>query len=155
VNVTQSNAVIYSELDVSNQAGVPWQTVTTGAGASQKVYKYTDWQLIDVSSGMNVGDQVRLDLVAAGCSIGGHLGELYVDGVGASIPGLYVSGTGPAQANPGDLITYTLSYANGSAPVACTTSANCVQGETCTGGVCGETGVVIDFTTPPNTTYQG
>ncbi len=137
-NLTQSNAVLYTNYNFSNQPGVPWQ----GFPVVNPTYRYTNWQLVDIAPGspaINMGDQVQLVLVAAGCSLGAHMGELYVDGLGATIPGLFVSGTGPAQVNPcvapaADPITYTLTYKNGSAAA--------------------ETGVVITFNTPPNTTFQ-
>ncbi len=135
-NVTQSNAVLYSNFNFSNQAGVPWIVDNTGG----TTYVYTDWQLIDIAPGspaLNMGDTVQLQLIAAGCSLGGHMGQLYVDGsgVGAVLPGLFISGTGPTQVNPGGNITYNLTYKNGSGNA--------------------ETGAVITFTTPPGTTFQG
>jgi len=158
-NLTQANAVLYSNFNFSNQAGVPWLTCTsancTGVPAGT-TYRYTNWQLVDVAPGtpaINMGDQVELQLIASGCSPGGHEGELYVDGLGATIPGLFISGTGPAQANAGTDITYDLTYKNGSAPVACSAVLPCANAGACVAGTCAETGVVIDFTTPPNTTF--
>src|SRR5260370_37066954 len=60
------------------------------------------------------------------------MGQLYVDGVGSALTGLFISGTAPAQANAGTNITYTLNYNNGG-------------GDT--------TGVTAQFTLPPNTTF--
>ncbi|HEX3853662.1 MAG TPA: hypothetical protein VHW01_22005 [Polyangiaceae bacterium] len=133
-NVTQGT-LLYSDFNLSAQAGVPWKTVN---GGTNKEIDYVDWSLVDVAPGtakLAIGDTVLLELMASGCSPGGHFGELYVDGVGTTVPGLFVSGTGPAQANAGTNITYALTYKNGSAGA--------------------ETGVVIDFNTPPNTTFQG
>jgi hypothetical protein len=130
-NVTQ-NTVLYSNFNFSNQSGVPWQTENTGG----TTYVYTDWQLVDIAPGtpaLNLGDSVQLLLIAAGCSLGAHEGELYVDGVGEAIAGLFLSGKGPAQANAGTDITYTLTYKNGSGA--------------------SEGGVVATFNTPPNTTF--
>ncbi len=132
VNTTQGNAVLYENYNFSNESGVPWKTVMAGGNT----YRYTDWQLIDVAPGspaINVNDSVTLTIIGAGCSLGGHFGEVYVDGVGEGIQGLYVSGSAPAQANPGTAITYTLTYANGSGSA--------------------ETGVLLTFHTPPNTTF--
>jgi hypothetical protein len=131
-NLTQ-NTVLYSNFNFSNQSGVPWQTITTPAG---RTFVYTNWQLIDIAPGapaLNPGDQVQLVLVGSGCSLGGHEGQIYVDGLGEGIAGLFISGKGPAQANPGTDITYTLMYRNGSASA--------------------EAGVVATFNTPPNTTF--
>jgi hypothetical protein len=153
-NVTRGNAVLYSNFNFSNQAGVPWITDNTGG----TTYEYTNWQLVDVAPGspaINLGDSIQLVVIGAGCSLGGHEGEVYVDGVGSTIPGINVSATGPAQANAGTSITYSGSYRNGSPVTACVTAANCAPvTEACVGGACAETGLVIDFTTPPNTTFQ-
>jgi hypothetical protein len=133
-NLTQ-NTILYRDFNLSAQPGVPWKTVN--GGTAQEV-DYTDWALVDIAPGptkLAMGDMVKLDVIASGCAPGGHFGEVYVDGVGSTVPGLFVSGTGPAQANAGSNITYTLTYKNGSGSA--------------------ETGVVIDFTTPPNTTFQG
>ena len=134
-NVTQ-NTIIYTDFNLSAQPGVPWKTVNGGTAAE---IDYVDWSLVDIAPGspkLNMGDQVTLEVMASGCQPGAHFGEVYVDGNtgGASVPGIFVSGTGPAQANPGTNITYNITYKNGSAAA--------------------ETGVVIDFTTPPGTTYQ-
>jgi hypothetical protein len=132
-NVTQGGAILYSNFNFSNQAGVPWVTET----ANGLTYVYTDWQLVDVSPGgtaINMGDQVALQIIAAGCSPGGHMGQLYVDGVGAVPPGLFVTGSGPAQVNACDNVTYNLTYENG--------------------GATPDVGVVVTFATPPGTTFQ-
>ncbi len=131
-NVT-TGAILYQNFNFSNQSGVPWQAITK----SGTTYRYTDWQLIDISpaTGLDVGNQVKLEIYGAGCSLGGHMGEVYVDGgIGASIPGIFVSGSAPATATDGSNLTYTLSYKNGS------------SGQT--------TGTTVDFTIPPNTTFQ-
>jgi uncharacterized repeat protein (TIGR01451 family) len=138
-NVTRANAVLYSNFNYSNQPGVTWQTINVTVAGVTTPYTYTDWQLIDIApvaggTPINVGDSVQLDLIAAGCSIGGHVGQLYVDGLAAVLPGINVEGTGPAQVNPGANITYTFTYKNGSAAAA--------------------SGVAFTFTVPPGTTFQ-
>jgi hypothetical protein len=158
-NVTRGNALVYSSYNFSNQAGVPWQTVTTPTTA----YGYTDWQLFDIAPSIpaiNLGDTIDLQILAAGCSLGGHFGELYVGFVGTTVPGISVSGTAMAQLNgcgsggSNALLTYTLTYENGAPAQSCTTAADCTPaGEACVSGVCAETGVAINFTTPPNTTF--
>jgi hypothetical protein len=60
---------------------IPWHTY----GGTQ----YTDWQVIDVapdSSALAVGDQVSIEVTAAGCSQGGHWGYVYVDHFGSFHP---------------------------------------------------------------------
>ncbi len=132
-NVTKANAVIYSDFNLSAQAGIPWKTVGTGVNEID----YTDWQLVDIqptAAQVSMGDMVKLEVIAAGCSLGGHYGYVYLDGVGATVPGIFISGSAPAQVNACGNLTYTLTYHNGAATP--------------------ETGVVVDFTTPPGTTYQ-
>jgi uncharacterized repeat protein (TIGR01451 family) len=127
-NLTRST-ILYNDYNASAQPGVPWK-ISNG-------YYYTDWQLVDISPStaqLAIGDQVKLEVIAAGCSPGGHFGEVYVDGIGATVPGIFVSGTGPADANDGTNITYTLTYQNGgTTPVA---------------------GTTVTFNTPTNTTFQ-
>lgn len=126
-----TNTTLYSDFNVSNQAGVPWKTPDGGNTL------YTDWQLVDIApgdAGLAVGNQVRLTVVAAGCSQGGHSGRVYVDAVGSGIPGLYSWATGPQAANAGDVISYSVNYKNG--------------------GTTTTSGTYVDFTTPPNTTFD-
>ncbi len=129
-----TSALLYSDFNLSAQPGVPWKTVNGGTAAE---IDYTDWSLVDITptgASLAMGDMVKLEVIAGGCSLGGHFGEIYLDGLGPTVPGLFVTGTGPAQANAGTDVTYALTYHNG--------------------GGSAETGVVIDFTTPPSTTYQ-
>jgi len=124
-----TGATLYQDFNASAQPGVPWKISGT--------YYYTDWQVVDITSTstgtLAVGDQVELEVIAAGCSLGGHTGRVYVDGVGPTIPGLFVTAAAPATTAPSASLTYTLTYRNGG-----TTSA---------------TGVVVEFNTPPDTTY--
>jgi uncharacterized repeat protein (TIGR01451 family) len=133
-NLTQGNTVLYTDLAVPDQAGIPWKSAVQNA---THTFEYTDWQLVDVAPGspaLNIGDQVELRIFAAGCALGGHMGEVYVDGVSAVTPGLSVEANGPATAAPGSNVTYDLTVRNGS-PLAAT-------------------GVVLTFTTPPTTTFR-
>jgi uncharacterized repeat protein (TIGR01451 family) len=128
-NISKGNAIVYSDFNLSAQPGVPWKTVGT-------TY-YTDWQLVDIAPGpaqLGLGDQVELEIIAAGCSLGGHWGQVYVDGVATQIPGLFVTGTGPNSANAGTNISYHLTYKNG--------------------GAAASGGVKVEFNIPPNTTFQ-
>jgi uncharacterized repeat protein (TIGR01451 family) len=124
---------LYSDFNLSGAAGLSWQKIN---GGTANEIDYTDWQLVDVSGAggaIALGDSVQLQFIGAGCSLGGHFGELYVDGVGAVFPGISIEGTAPAQVNSGSTLTYTLSYTNGSGAA--------------------ESGVVIDMNTPPGTTF--
>ncbi len=126
-NLTKGK-LLYQDFNFANQAGVPWKQVGE--------IKYTDWALVDIAPGsadLAPGDKVELEVIAAGCSQSGHWGHVYVDGVGPTVPGIFVSATGPSAANEGTDITYVLTYKNG--------------GENSAGGV------VVEFNMPPHTTF--
>ena len=67
-------AVIYTDYNYANQAGIKWKTGVSG-------YKYTDWVEYDIaldSSKVSVGDNVQLRITAAGCAAGAHAGAFYM-----------------------------------------------------------------------------
>lgn len=108
-NVTKGTQ-LFRTFNFSNQSGVPWQTVGG--------YQYTNWQSIDIGPGpgvLDVGDQVEVTIIASGCGPGGHEGHVYVDsGQGlTTLPGPFVTGTGPQYAVAGGSITYNYHYNNG------------------------------------------
>lgn len=129
-----TSTLLYSDFNLSGAAGIPWKTVN---GGTANEIDYTDWQLVDISpsgTSLAMGDMVELQIIASGCSLGGHYGEIYVDGTGtATVPGLFVVGTGPARVGACSPLTYTLTYENGAATAA--------------------TGVSVTFNTPPQTTF--
>lgn len=115
-NITK-NKVIFSTYNYANQSGVPWQTQPIGS------YKYTDWQGFDVAPGngqLDVGDSVKLIVYASNCEPGAaaHEARVYLDAVGAFMPGLAVAATGPSTTKPGEQITYTYNYTNNSGVIA-------------------------------------
>ncbi|MFZ5484710.1 MAG: IPTL-CTERM sorting domain-containing protein [Pseudomonadota bacterium] len=118
-NITKGNAQLFHTFNFSGQTGVPW--VTVGG------YQYTDWQAIDIAPGpgiLDVGDQVKVKIIATGCGQGGHEGHIYVDS-GAeftTLPGPYIQADGPDYVSAGSTITYTYIYGNtGTAPLTNTT----------------------------------
>jgi uncharacterized repeat protein (TIGR01451 family) len=127
-NITRSS-ILYVDYNASAQPGVPWKI-------SNGVY-YTDWQLVDISPGsanLAVGDQVELEVIGSGCAAGGHYGQVYVDGLGPTVPGAFVSATSVAAANAGTDITYTMTFQNG--------------------GTAAVAGTSIDFNTPASTYFE-
>ena len=129
VTNTSTNTVLYVDYNASAEVGIPWKQVG-------QIY-YTDWQLKDIvptSIQAAIGDTIELEVLAAGCSQSGHFGHVWVDGVGATVPGLSVTGTAPSSANADTDLVYTLNYGNGG---------------TATAG-----NVTIDFTLPTSTTFQ-
>jgi len=117
-NLTKGTT-LYQDFNASAQPGVPWKTVGS--------VDYTDWQLVDIAPGnaaLAVGDQVKLTVIAGGCSPGGHFGRVYVDGIGSTVPGIYAYATAPTSVNAGSNIAYTINYKNGgTATTAATTLA--------------------------------
>jgi hypothetical protein len=127
---------LYEDFGALEDTNIPWKDVLTDITE----FDYTDWQLIDVAPGgtnIAMGDQLTFTAIASGCSLGGHMGQLYLDGIAGEtnlIPGIFITGAAAPMALAGSNLTYTLTYRNGSASA--------------------ETGVVLCFNTPQNTTFQ-
>lgn len=119
----------------ANQPGIPW---TTALLSGNQQYISTPWQAFDIAPGaanLQVGDQVKLTIVAAGCSPGGHEGHVYVTGVGSFFPpGLTMQASAPASVVAGSTLSYTMQYSN----TANQTAMN----------------VQLLAQTPPNTVFQ-
>jgi hypothetical protein len=132
VNVTRGNIVLYSDFYANTTANIPWKKLNGGTASE---IDYTDWQLVDIAPtpvGIGMGDTVMLTIIASGCQPGAHWGEMYVDGLGPVPPGIFI--TGAASLGAGSNGTYTFSYRNA--------------------GPAAESGVVITFPTPTNSTFQ-
>lgn len=146
---TTKNLVLYSAFHFSGQPGMPWKQDAT------KWIQYTNWQLFDVApgqTGIAIGDTLRMEVVASGCSRGAHWGEIYVDGFGAFLPGLTIVGSAPQSANAGTDLTYTFVAKNNDSVVAnsvafanvlpANTTFVSVSGATCTTPAAGSPGSV-------------
>lgn len=112
---TTKGRVLFSTYNYASQSGVPWQMAGN--------YRYTDWQGFDISPGnglLDVGDDVKLIVYASNCQPGAadHEARVYLDAVGAFMPGLTVAATGPTSVKPGEQIAYTYNYSNGSGAIA-------------------------------------
>ncbi len=128
-NQSNGNAVLTQDFEVSNQGGVPWRTSSGGA-------LFTSWQLADLDPGsiLAIGDTVNVKIFAAGCSLGGHFGRVYVDSFGNRPPGTFIQGRVNKFVNAGADLVYDLTYENGGNTPA--------------------TSTVITFTTPNATTFK-
>jgi len=146
------NVGLYHDYGYANQPGVPWKSQNTSCCGN---VVYLDWQLVDIaptSVEAVIGDEVELIVIAAGCSPTAHWARVYIDGIGPTVPSLFVSATGPASANAGDTITYDMSYRNGGTatavnaivrmPIPANTTFESVVGATCTTPAVGSAGVV-------------
>ena len=114
-NLTQGTT-LRTQYAYANQPGYPWKKEPAGQSLTGSEVDYTDWMLFDVAPGaaaLEVGDQVKVDIIAAGCQPGGHAGEVLVDGFGSFIPGLTVVADAPSQVNINSTITYTYTVRNG------------------------------------------
>lgn len=122
-NVTKGTRV-FTQFNFANQPGVSWQSF----GGTQ----FTDWVTYDVvlpPGQVDVNDQVKMEVFAAGCSQSGHWGYVYVDQVGtAALPNLSVSASGPASIvlSPTSTITYTYTYTNNTGVATNNSTVNAV-----------------------------
>lgn len=122
INTTNANDVLYDFSSYVGEPGKNWQTgVSFGSGGD--FWQYLDWTYVDLASSdahpVAAGDNIRLEITAAGCSLGGHPGYVYVDEVtDGDIAGPSINATGPATGIAGSTITYTYTYKNGSASAA-------------------------------------
>lgn len=106
-NVTKG-VTVYERFVYANEPGVPWQS---GGG-----YLYTGWQVVDIAPGpeaLDVGDEVEIEVVAAGCSQSGHGAWVYLDAFGSQIPGLTIVGSASGPAIPGSTLEYHFHLVNG------------------------------------------
>jgi hypothetical protein len=51
-----------------------------------RLWKYTDWQVVDLDTSAVLGHTLELTLLAADCGLGAHGGYAYLDGFGAVDP---------------------------------------------------------------------
>jgi len=108
------NTIIFHRQSYAGEPGVPWQDGPMMNATSQ--WKFLDWSYVDVVVGdaSMVGKTVSVNIVATGCSPGGHPGYIYLDELGSSHVGIpAVVATGPATRKTGQSITYTYNYFNG------------------------------------------
>ena len=113
-NVTQGTT-LFSRFNYVNESGVPWQSDSGGS------ILYTGWQVVDVpgtAGAIAIGDTVQVRVIAAGCSLGGHWGEAYVDAFGAFLPGLSIAAHAPQRANAGSNLSTSYVVTNSGASSA-------------------------------------
>lgn len=111
-----STGQLFFTFNFSNQPGTAWGNVTNTV--DKHLYTYSNFQAFDIAPGnakLKVGDTIELEVVAAGCSPGGHEGHVYVDNFSFLPPqSLWVSAVGPTSVSSvdGTTITYTYTYKN-------------------------------------------
>ncbi|WP_313331261.1 IPTL-CTERM sorting domain-containing protein [Comamonas sp.] len=76
VSVTNKTkgTTLYTAFNFAGESGVNWQSVSG--------WKFTDWQLVDVeleAAKVDAGDEITIEVIAAGCADGGHAGYVYLD----------------------------------------------------------------------------
>jgi Bacterial Ig domain len=119
INKSKSDDVIY---DFSSYVGEPGKNWQNGAsfGTGGDFWQYLDWTYVDLASTalhpVDDGDIIEVEITAAGCSLGGHPGYVYVDEItDGYIAAPSISASGPATASENGPITYTYTYNNGHA----------------------------------------
>ncbi len=117
INVTNSNDVVYDFSSYAGEPGKNWQNGAVFSGPD--TWKYIDWTYVDLASSpahpISAGDTVLVEITAAGCSLGGHPGYVYVDEISdGDIAGPSINASGPSTIATGATITYTYNYTNGS-----------------------------------------
>lgn len=96
---------LYDKFSYVGEPGVSWQNGTVTG------WKYLDWIQIKIDGGMDVGDQITLEAIAADCSLGAHSGYVYIDEIGFRIPAPSITASGPSQvASITTPITYDFDY---------------------------------------------
>lgn len=117
INTSNGNDVVY---DFSSYVGEPGRNWQNGPafGSAGDFWQYLDWVYVDLKSSpahpVNAGDILRLEITAAGCSLGGHPGYVYIDEItDGDVGGPTITATGPATREAGSTITYTYTYTNG------------------------------------------
>lgn len=111
-NQSNGNDILHDFQSYVGEPGKNWQN-----GAP--TWQYLDWTLIDLKSSpahpVNPLDSILIEIIAAGCSLGGHPGYVYVDEITDNeVAGPTVQATGPSTTGSGSPITYTYNYRNGS-----------------------------------------
>ena len=117
-NTSNSNDVIYDFLSYVGEPGKSWQNGATNIYGEQ--WKFIDWTYVDLTSSVAhpvvAGNNIKIEITAAGCSPSGHPGYAYLDSVtDGDLPGPTIDASGPATAVAGAPITYTYNYNNGAA----------------------------------------
>lgn len=122
VNLSNGNDVLYEFTSYVNEPGKNWQNgnVFSTSGGNTEYWKYLNWQVVDLTSSaahpVAAGDDILIEVIAAGCSLGGHPGYVYVDEITDNeIAGPTIKATGPATVSSGGNILYSYEYKNFSA----------------------------------------
>lgn len=116
INSSKGDDVLY---DFSSYVGEPGKNWADGPlFNSTDSWKYIDWTYIDIASSVahpvDAGDDILIEVIAAGCQPGGHPGYVYVDEItDSTIAGPSITASGPATGTVGGPITYTYNFKNG------------------------------------------
>ncbi|CAN5588266.1 hypothetical protein BH10ACI3_BH10ACI3_21140 [soil metagenome] len=116
INTSNGNDVLYDFASYVAEPGKNWQNGPVFSGTD--TWQYLNWNYIDLSPTpahpVAAGNIITIEVTAAGCSLGGHPGYVYVDEItDGDIAGPSIKAIGPATIGTGETITYTYSYHNG------------------------------------------
>jgi hypothetical protein len=114
-NASNADDVLYEFYSYVGEPGKNWQQGPAFAGGQAgDNWQYLDWVFVDIASSVahpvSIGDNITVEVTAAGCSLGGHPGYAYVDEFNSTIPAPIISASGPATTTPGATYTYTITY---------------------------------------------
>ena len=120
INTSNGNDVLYDFSSYVDEPGKNW--IDGAAFGGGENWKYLNWQVIDLTPTpahpVVTGNIIRIEVSAAGCSLGGHPGYVYVDEITDNeIAGPTITASGPSTVVSGSSITYNYNYRNGSTSV--------------------------------------
>jgi uncharacterized repeat protein (TIGR01451 family)/uncharacterized repeat protein (TIGR02543 family)/uncharacterized protein (TIGR03382 family) len=117
-NITQGTS-LYQTFSYANEPGIPWHQFDPG-GVDQLIL-WTDWQVFDVAPGnyaLWIGDTIEIEVIASGCALGGHWGQVFVDGFGSFLPSVSIAGSAVKLVQANADLVYTFSVENTTSAVA-------------------------------------
>ena len=101
INTSNSNDIIYDFSSYVGQANITWSN--GDAFGTSGTWKYVDWQDIDLVSSqahpVAQGDNILVEITAAGCQPTGHPGYVYVDDI-TNLVSVVPTGTATATEVP-------------------------------------------------------
>lgn len=113
-NASNADDILYEFYSYVGEPGKNWLNGPAFGTSPGDNWQYLDWTFVDIAASeahpVNVGDNITVEVTAAGCSLGGHPGYAYVDEFNSTIPAPIISASGPAYTTRGATYTYTITY---------------------------------------------
>jgi hypothetical protein len=114
-NHTKGDDLLYEFQSYAGEAGRGWLTGPIFSGDGVSNWQYLPWEYVDIAESVthpvDVGDEVYVEVTAAGCSPSGHPGYAYVDEFSFLKPApLITASDNPDPVYSGANLTYTFNY---------------------------------------------